>query len=802
MLTISPLKRTTRKRSSVPPSSFGDASKRPKGNHPPIDASAVAGGLSSLLPVDITPPIDASAVSAGGLSSLLPVDITPVRCPQQLSLGSTNEDDLFSCSSSMNDQLFDLLSEDLSPAPLDNQETNTASAIGSTNAPPTSDNQDHAAANAPSIAAQLLRAAEELIRLAKEQAPATVATDSSIDTISTSTRSHQAAHAGLSLASTDDSSCHQAVQQQHVPPLSNLLGHHVQSIYKLMPCQTDKCSYLCLPGYEQCRKCSGLPDEFQDQDSFPSESKAPSIETNAPTLDDNQGTTASAIDANSPPTSDNQDEAAAAKREAAEREQFKLGVAQSQEYRDLMGNPTSQDLIWKVAELLAGKHLCNLDFRNLVRVKDRSLQIHLIPLIVHLLISAIDVGLDEEDTGIGSGFFEAICEVILDEKLPQTNNFVYGRFPKTPKCGYTKYMNSKQLHNVSMIVWASLFVLDLFLYSEVYNQIDLLANLFFNDESLLNLADNDIVGMFAALGYSMVVNTRVIVKEFKSQLYTRGGKEKKFILTLVGRLTASTLAIERAVKGPLYKKLMIALGRHGFLPTLNIDGDKHPELRDFSEVCCSPIAKSGIVLRKYLLTMFDDLTDNIGPLAETMCTSNGAPMAFPLFILAFSFHIRRSSATGISGNELLNSKLAGGFLSVFNPTSMATIENPSFEHFTLVNSDVRETNVTNLCRFVFEDATHQDILGIRKSEGLSRDNLLPFSFNFTQLDDESRVFEILFEIVKRNPKKYFSHPGFMSIAHKWKKLTEVNIMSQHCSEKDISHAHSAAALATPSFAQV
>ena len=177
-------------------------------------------------------------------------------------------------------------------------------------------------------------------------------------------------------------------------------------------------------------------------------------------------------------------------------------------------------------------------------------------------------------------------------------------------------------------------------------------------------------------------------------------------------------------------------------------------------------------------------------------------MALPLFILAFSFHIMKSSATGISGNELLKSKLAGGFLSVFDSTSMATIENPSFEHFALVNRDVRETNFKNLCRFVFEDATHQEILGIRKSEGLSKDDLLPFSFNFTQLDDESRVFEILFEIVKKNPKKYFSHPGFMSIAHKWNKLNEVNIMSQHCSEKDIRHAHSAAALAMPSFAQV
>jgi len=262
-----------------------------------------------------------------------------------------------------------------------------------------------------------------------------------------------------------------------------------------------------------------------------------------------------------------------------------------------------------------------------------------------------------------------------------------------------------------------------------------------------------------------------------------------------------------AIKGPLYHKLVKALCRHGFHPTpLCIDGLAYPELRDFIKVYTRANKDEGkSLLYEYLSTMFNDLADNISPLADVICMSNGTVMALPLFIIAFSFHLMKCSATGIGGKELLKSKLAGGTgsLSVFNPKSMAMIDNPRFSDFDLVNFGRVERNFTTLCRFSFKDASHCHILGVRDNEGLSRDHLLPFSFNFSEIDDESRVFECVIELVKENPEKFFSHPEFARQVHKWKKLSQIyGNAYQLCSEYDISHAHSATALAATSFAQV
>ncbi len=305
--------------------------------------------------------------------------------------------------------------------------------------------------------------------------------------------------------------------------LGNFLPHIIRSVYNLQMCETPSCNLHCYDDKKYCTKCEECGEG--------SLSIRPALDVE---------------DIAAHPTDDN---ATGVSEEDAK------AVMNSNLYEWLFENPcesprkgvTAYSNSRAVRNQL-GNGILHLGFSNMILSWQRSFQLHLIPPIVYVLMRAF--GYEGKQH---APLRELICNMVLHEKLPFGNSFFFTRIEKLIEI--VREMEGrvidtkKEVHeHVSVIIWASLFLLELLAYGESYSILDLLANNFVLDAKFLWKDDKELAYLFASMGYAIEYNARLLVDDFKRHTITkRSGK----VVHMIGRCTIPDRTIRRMLLGPL-----------------------------------------------------------------------------------------------------------------------------------------------------------------------------------------------------------------------------------------------------------
>jgi hypothetical protein len=243
--------------------------------------------------------------------------------------------------------------------------------------------------------------------------------------------------------------------------LCNFFPHLITSLYNLPVCDNPICNLHCNVGQiycMKCKECGQLAAVEADKEVRQELERG---------LEDVEDIGAHSTD----------DVATGVSSEHAK------AVMESDNYKQLLRNPCKSPRNGASAYSNStavrnqlGNGIFPLGFRSFVLSSQRSFQLHLIPPIVHVLLHAF--GYKKKDH---APLRELICAMILNGKLPLGNRFFFTRVESVIEILKESDWDiaSKTLHeHTSIVIWATLSLLDLLAYGETYSMLDLLSNIF------------------------------------------------------------------------------------------------------------------------------------------------------------------------------------------------------------------------------------------------------------------------------------------------------------------------------------
>ena len=492
---------------------------------------------------------------------------------------------------------------------------------------------------------------------------------------------------------------------------------HFASVKNNLPgCTSDVCNLCCeAPGEIYCREC-----KFKSAAYVPSNNNAEGI---------------------------NDDDAGLAKGIA------NRSVIKSGEYAALMSKPCHSPASRRngntYERFFAVDNLgdFNSNFQNIVGSKGRDHQISSIPLIVYVMMLAL--GFEKSEVELR----EAICGMILEETVPKYNNFIFNRLQRLGPMSRNKNL----LKRVSVVVWASLFALDLLAYTESSNEVDKLANVCFFDEKLVEMNNADVVHLFASMGYSIDLCSRVF--EHDMMQHAVMVSSSRFLKKLSNY--SGPTKVRTAIKWSLVLSVLNGGISVGFSPELGGDAQylskPNPWLEDFYEVACSGSKER---LRHYLDLMIGSLVQPEQAVEVVYCEEKKTILMMPLFILAYLGHLKR---TALKCDTAFECRLLGATndLNVVNASGEA-IKQPSFANFRLKPSAEYATDLVKMLVSTFSQRPLSSILG----SGISGETGT-FSFNFTPLEEDTLYLGSLVAKITKSPQQYMDDPRFSYVVRKF-----------------------------------
>ena len=536
-------------------------------------------------------------------------------------------------------------------------------------------------------------------------------------------------HDSDSLSECADNIINQVVKEKLTKPaslkekkvgLAYFLGHFASVKNKLPGCTSDVCNLFCeAAGETYCREC-----KFKSASYVPTNNNAEGI---------------------------NDDYAGLAKGIA------NRGITKSEEYAAFMlkpcHSPASRRNGNTYERFFAVDNLgdFNSNFQNIVGSKGRDHQISSIPLIVYVMMLAL--GFEKSEVKLR----EEICGMILEENVPKYNNFIFSRLHRFGPIG----RNKDFLKRVSVVVWASLFALDLLAYTESSNEVDKLANVFFFDEMLVEMNNADVAHLFASMGYSIDLCSRVL--EHDMMQHTVMVSSSRFLTKL--SYHSGPTKVRAAIKWSLVLSVLNGGISVGFSPELGGDAQYlsglNPWLEDFYVVACSGSTEK---LRHYLDLMIGSLVPPDQSVEVVYCKEKKTIRMMPLFILAYLGHLKR---TALKCGTAFECRLLGATANDLNlvNSSGKVIKQPSFANFRLKPSAEYATDLVKMLVSTFSQRPLSSILG----SGISGETGT-FSFNCKPLEEDTLYLGSLVAKIANSPQQYMDDSRFSDVVRKFHHL--------------------------------
>ncbi len=423
----------------------------------------------------------------------------------------------------------------------------------------------------------------------------------------------------------------------------------------------------------------------------------------------------------------------------------------------------------------------SFNFSNITQC-DRYLQLPYIPVIVHIMMRALEYE-TEDDVPLR----ELICSMILSEKLPKQSKFYFSHRMWINKLGSIQYERDsdnfeKIIIDATLILRSSLFLLDLFAYAEAFDMLDVVANLFVTDESYFGHEDAELVHHFASLGYAVDFLAKSLATAFEDSSVSLKG--------IRIRCTVSDALIKKCMAGLIMKSLLECLPLVGLYPEQG-NGREFSHVHEFFACLNSSALRLDLVddrkekkklarrlISPYLGSMLGDHAC-AGDVIDAMLTSDDCGVrALPLLLVAFSCHLSKTALRSCSAFEVA---LLGGKKKEQSSSGIRLVERknhdlimePSFEHFRLKQSMEYETDLSKVLLHCFKMSKCSRPQMERKIEFV----LSPFSLNFNEAEDITREVEALMMKVSSNPAAYISNGRFTATFKKLSKFTAQVISS-------------------------
>jgi hypothetical protein len=548
----------------------------------------------------------------------------------------------------------------------------------------------------------------------------------------------------------DDDGCLFSISEQPTAntqrgTLTRTLVHYMRCSGNLNECNSSDCIYLCQG--QVCKKCQGQTkkdDGDVQHAAHLTKTKPPEDDGNTAHLTkppDDDGNTAHLTPAEHA-------EGKAVKDDSNAVILTPLNVLSSSVFREFVASPSVESLraLKRVAPFIGN------DFDQVMDAGGRAYQADAVFIVVDALLNAIP---SERHPAERQKMFDGITSVLIEgnKQLPRDRFF----YTKSSKFGRGREV----LDEASKVVWASIFLLDLFTYSASYEDDDVVANIFLFDEGMKQMTDLTLVNHFAALGYSMHVNAQMlaefaclgIVKRAKG----RGHGEAKS----KGGARVNQEHLMKCLKGSLFHELFLAMAAVGFDPSFR--EHVNPRLQEFKE---ASTAKTSLAVHTFIKKMVNFELSDVDDLVDRVFfdLQRKEPLKLPLFVFAFGFHLRRSLLENcMYGQRLLVCKLVGASgtdVKVLDPITDKPIERLSFQLFRLFDSELFEVSLPKIACSSYARNSLYRLIGESEVEMRFGHRLNPYSFNFSGTDDDIRRIEAIVFRMARNHLVYLQNPRF------------------------------------------
>ena len=405
------------------------------------------------------------------------------------------------------------------------------------------------------------------------------------------------------------------------------------------------------------------------------------------------------------------------------------------------------------------------NFNNLTQSSaGRDLQLPSIPVVVHVMMKALKYKTKDD-----APLRELICSMILSDKVPRQSRFFFSDKVMKKRLKLIGYDRDDDLQkiimDVSLVMRASMFVLDLFAYAEAFDMLDVVANFFLTDKGCIGSEDAELVHQFASLGYSIEFLTKTLARAFEDCSVSKKG--------LLIRCTVSDTSVKKCMAGPIMKSFLECLPLVGLYPELG-NGSELPHVQEFSACLHSALSLSLIEdkqKRKEVVSYYlDSMLGNRASTSDVIdaMLSNGRVRVLPLFFVAFSCHLSKTALksscsafdVALLGGKAKKEVQSSGGVRLVERTNGELIEDPSFEHFRLKQSMEYETDLSKVLLHCFKMSDMASLFRPPQRERKINFDIRPFSLNFNEAENVTRDVEAMMMKVASNPDLYTSNRRF------------------------------------------
>ena len=510
--------------------------------------------------------------------------------------------------------------------------------------------------------------------------------------------------------------------------VQNFIVHYLVNKCGLKVCSTQSCNLVCRLASCFCRKCS-------------KESNVVSTAAN------DEGSTLS-------PHSVKVD------REMVEK------VEKSREYVKYIAKPCSSPKKGNkkayrkstaVQELLPPE--CgSWDFGNIVYSYKRGYQVGTIPTVVYIMMKALGFDRDAH-----APLRELICSIILHETFPRSNGFLFSASywrMKLKEMQYEPEEAEEIAVDASIVVWSSIFLLDLLAYGKCLGMHDVVANVFLTEQGS-NKMNADYVFLFASISYACYVSMRVIGDKFVKEAKSAKGGENRSCM--------SVNTFNPALKGPIIKSVIESFATFGCFPQLSGSVEElkntNPSMRAFYEVCSSTSQED---LKQSVIAYLDSMPKSVLPassdnVVNAILSKTGTLSYIAMLQLAYAGHLHQNVLGGnVSAFDYspMQSDPRGGTIRLIRCRDMQEEDNLSLGCFALRASELCETDLLKILYTTLKPLDYAAKFGLDCIEKKCSEHVFPFSINFKPTDNDTFLLESLMAKIKANPEEYLNDPRF------------------------------------------
>lgn len=321
---------------------------------------------------------------------------------------------------------------------------------------------------------------------------------------------------------------------------------------------------------------------------------------------------------------------------------------------------------------------------------------------------------------------QMIVSLAMNEKLPKKLcHFYFSENYLAPilrKIGVTARSFQEYITNISILVRASLFLVDLINIADIYQMLDIVINnIFVRDVAL---SAQSVAKVFAALHFTTSHLVLITSEAFK-QTASNPTTNRNY--------NVSDRVLRRAVMGPIVLELIKCVALFGFMPNMREPiqhlMERLPQLNDLLK--CYLDTSS---LRQYLDRLCEELgddgnSDEMWDAVQITDVEGGAKvLTLPLFQIAFTCYLKKTLLNlGINGFEYcLKRRLWPA--RVQKRVEVEHEEHPTFRHFEFSHGIVNECSMGRILAEVC--LPHHEIEQMGISGLLMNDEAKPFDFNF------------------------------------------------------------------------